>query len=1066
MQLILDLQTLQSDSRHRGIGRYSDGLARAIAIAAGHRRVMALQNAAMPVATGKGRAMLDGLIPGENVSVFAGLPGTRGIVAQNRWRAAASDIVRDLHIERLLPDVVHVASPFEGFGDDTVVGCSQQHRSYTSVATVYDLIVFEDHEVHLPTALHRDWFEARLERLRNTDLILAISEHTRGRIIERLGLRPERVVTIMGDTSSQFRRLEQSPAARAAVLRKYGISKPYVMHTGILETRKNVVGLVKAFSQLPSELRNTHQLVLAAAASEHQRDHLLQIASQAGLDPSVLVFAGYVPDEDLVGLYNGCRLLAFPSFAEGLGLPPLEAMRCGSVAIGAATTSTAEVIGDRELLFDPNDGAAFAKLLHRLLKDDDFYAAKRASCWEQQRSFSWERSASIALAAIDEACARHRAEGSLASDKVPNARVYLIGGQTPQDFGTALARQPGILMWEAGTPTQSVSPSRELRYRLSGYRGLLTTASLDARTLLGAAPGALASLCQQDFEKTATAVRRAFQTSTSVTQAIERGAEIIRLAGEAGGELAVELANAMADGLQQPLQPRLFIDVSELAKRDARSGVQRVTRNILSHMLRCVADRRVEPVYEHDGAYRYARAFTAKFLDQEALEIEDGVVDFQPDDTFLGLDLNILISDTAMATLERHRRRGLRVWFVVYDLLPLLMPECFHAGLRHPFHRWFGKLASVSDGVVAISRSVADEILLYLDEIRPARTEPLLVCHFNLGGDLDGQAVPSELRDMDTVVLSAVKGKTYFLKVGTLEPRKGHGQLLDAFELLWASGSDVCLVLVGKAGWLNDDVIARVETHPENGERLFWLASADDHVLDLLYADATAVIQSSYGEGYGLPLVEASRHGKPIIARDIPVFREIADGHATFFPDTDASALAETVATWMQMRPSEPPISSELPWISWQRSAAQLEDVLKGREPYRQWQRTDMWLRTPIHPDLTSETGALKRGTLQADATEGIFVDLPIHELDSGTYELEIEVEASAGSGAQLEASWRADDKNTVVWTVSPETDDPSVRRRVVIPRMAETPRLTLTHRRSGRVTLRAILLRPYPDPN
>ena len=119
--------------------------------------------------------------------------------------------------------------------------------------------------------------------------------------------------------------------------------------------------------------------------------------------------------------------------------------------------------------------------------------------------------------------------------------------------------------------------------------------------------------------------------------------------------------------------------------------------------------------------------------------------------------------------------------------------------------------------------------------------------------------------------------------VGTVEPRKGHRQALAAMEHLWAAGIDVNLVIVGKKGWMMNDMAGQIEGHPELNNRLFWLREVSDEMLDQIYRSAHALLAASEGEGFGLPLIEAAQHGLPIIARDIPVFVEVAGEHAYYF---------------------------------------------------------------------------------------------------------------------------------------------------------------------------------------
>jgi glycosyltransferase involved in cell wall biosynthesis len=161
--------------------------------------------------------------------------------------------------------------------------------------------------------------------------------------------------------------------------------------------------------------------------------------------------------------------------------------------------------------------------------------------------------------------------------------------------------------------------------------------------------------------------------------------------------------------------------------------------------------------------------------------------------------------------------------------------------------------------------------------------------------------------------------------VGTLEPRKGNLQVLDAFEKLWHRGSDVNLVVVGKQGWMVEALIDRLHNHEELGKRLFWLEGISDEYLEKVYAASTCLIAASYGEGFGLPLIEAAQQKLPIIARDIPVFREVAGEHAFYFQADHPAELAQALQAWLALYQTEQhPKSDHMPWLTWKESAQQL----------------------------------------------------------------------------------------------------------------------------------------------
>jgi hypothetical protein len=178
-----------------------------------------------------------------------------------------------------------------------------------------------------------------------------------------------------------------------------------------------------------------------------------------------------------------------------------------------------------------------------------------------------------------------------------------------------------------------------------------------------------------------------------------------------------------------------------------------------------------------------------------------------------------------------------------------------------------------------------------------------------------------------------------FLMVGTVEPRKRHAQVLEAFEQLWAAGEDVNLAIVGKVGWNVDPLIQRLRGHPERERRLFWLEGISDEMLTKVYGCATALIVASLGEGFGLPLIEAAQHHLSVIARDIPVFREVAGQHAFYFTGETPEVIARAVNEWRGLHANGGAPSSEgMPWQTWAQSTQQLMNVVLGDNWYRIWQ--------------------------------------------------------------------------------------------------------------------------------
>jgi glycosyltransferase involved in cell wall biosynthesis len=191
-------------------------------------------------------------------------------------------------------------------------------------------------------------------------------------------------------------------------------------------------------------------------------------------------------------------------------------------------------------------------------------------------------------------------------------------------------------------------------------------------------------------------------------------------------------------------------------------------------------------------------------------------------------------------------------------------------------------------------------------------------------------AQPSNDVYQDNILeLEKIKKNISFLMVGTLEPRKGHLQVLEAFECLWKEDKPINLVIVGKKGWMVDELIQRLSGHSELNKRLFWLQGISDEYLERVYSESTCLIAASYGEGFGLPLIEAAQHKLPVIARDIPVFREIAGDHAYYFKADKPHQLAKAIESWLFLMNNEQhPNVDNMPWLTWHESSAQLYKTL------------------------------------------------------------------------------------------------------------------------------------------
>lgn len=420
MRIIIDLQACQAVSMHRGIGRYSMALALAMARRAGlagHELQLVL-NGRFDASVTAIRAAFDGLLPASQIKLFDLPAPVAEYDRANGWRVRAAEQLREHYLASLKPDVVHVASLFEGLGDDAVASCSPGDGRFDTAVTLYDLIPLLRKEVYLTDPHVMQWYYRKLQALKNAELLLAISGHSRREAMAALQLPAERVINISSAVDQIFQPQTLSAEAGAALRAKFGLRREFIMYTGGVDYRKNIEGLIEAYAMLPEALRRQYQLAVVCSVQEVDRHRLQQLAARCQLGPDDLVLTGFVSDAELVALYNSTRLFVFPSLQEGFGLPALEAMSCGVAVIGSDSSSIPEVIGRADALFDPTRVESICAKMREVLEQPDFSAALAAHGLRQAKRFSWDASAATTLDAFEQLAAQRGARAGQAEVKV------------------------------------------------------------------------------------------------------------------------------------------------------------------------------------------------------------------------------------------------------------------------------------------------------------------------------------------------------------------------------------------------------------------------------------------------------------------------------------------------------------------------------------------------------------------------------------------------------------------------------------------------------------------------
>ena len=295
--------------------------------------------------------------------------------------------------------ILHIGSPIElEVSIDRLWPNALRRLRYA--VTVYDLIPLLFPDVYLRFPWQRRRYRARLELIRRADRVLAISETTASDVCEHLGVAPERVVVVGAGVSEQFR----PPMTRAAALDEVKRERPwlasgYVLYTGGIEPRKNIDRLLEAYATLSDEVRSAHQLVVVCNVEPADRVRLEERLRELGVSERVY-FPGYVPDEQLVRLYQAAGLVVFPSLYEGFGLPIAEALACGAAVVASDTPAVVELVPERSARFDPRNVREIASTLERVLTDEGTLEGLRAKGLDP--SFSWRAVAGRTAAAYED----------------------------------------------------------------------------------------------------------------------------------------------------------------------------------------------------------------------------------------------------------------------------------------------------------------------------------------------------------------------------------------------------------------------------------------------------------------------------------------------------------------------------------------------------------------------------------------------------------------------------------------------------------------------------------------
>lgn len=631
-----------------------------------------------------------------------------------------------------------------------------------------------------------------------------------------------------------------------------------VLTVGHVNPNKRAESVIRAIGS-SEELRRRTVYRLIGIIAPARRAHLAHLAETSGVR---LEISGEVDDADLAGAFAGTDAVCcmrWPSL-EGASASAIEAMFWGKPAIVTNTGFYSELPDDCVMKVDPEDEVASCRSALELLHGNPegrHRLGETARAWAEQ-VFS----------------PASYAENLLRMAREVN-RLKPVFGALEEISGTLKrwgATEDLLAIEETLAPLELLAGSSAAENNTPPFSPLIETRS---------------------------GLRNRQRPDPSV-------------AGPVAGV-------ALRRPDDRATENHLLVDISQLHKLEFTTGVQRVTRCILTEWLeRPPEGWSPQPVvFGEDGVWACDGLTVGRVCPGLKSCFQPADVTIKAGDRIVFLDHNMELP-AHRDWLLAAKARGARLTFVVYDLLPIFSPHWFPEGVGPDFFRWIKMVAELGDDIACISRSVREDFLQWFREEFGDRPPPR-VRHFALGSDPfpDYEALPP-------AVAEAMRSRPTALMVSTLEPRKGHAQALGALEILWASGHDLNLVVAGREGWKIAALATRMREHPELGVRLFWLETCSDGQVATCYRDSGVLLAPSFGEGFGLPVVEAARCGLPVIARDLPVFREVAPPGTAFFSGHASGRLADAIRSWLKARP-EPAPPVNLP--GWGDSARALLDL-------------------------------------------------------------------------------------------------------------------------------------------
>lgn len=291
-------------------------------------------------------------------------------------------------LRQIKPDLLHIPFLFD-------IYYLSIPEDIKSVVTLYDVIPLKFPSQYFQNEKAKDWYRQRLKQAKRASKIITISKSSKKDIENFLKIPSGKIEVVYGGVDMRFKPMDKQKVLN--ITQKYKIKKPFILTVSTHSFHKNVSRIFEAFKEYLNAIKNSGLtlVVVCKLIPKEERDWKDEL-KKLGIEKRVIL-TNFVTDENLPAIYSGAEVFLFPSLYEGLGLPVLEAMACGSAVITSNVSSMPEVGGDAPLYVDPQSVGSISRAMAKVLNDSRLRQQMIKKGFNQVKKFTWEKTSSQTL---------------------------------------------------------------------------------------------------------------------------------------------------------------------------------------------------------------------------------------------------------------------------------------------------------------------------------------------------------------------------------------------------------------------------------------------------------------------------------------------------------------------------------------------------------------------------------------------------------------------------------------------------------------------------------------------